>query len=263
MHRNLLAGAVGLLAGSLEIDCGGPLDLGTNVVWSTDNETGDLSGWTSPPGSGGVFQNSVDATVEISTTQARSGRHSIKISSSAASPAGSPDTPGGGGVYKQGAFPNNAFYSIWYYLPRAYQTGSAWTILSFRSGSNGANDTSLIDIRLQSSPGGDMALVVYDHRRQYLASPLSDPPGVVPIGRWFQIESFYRNANDSTGHLTIWLDGTIVYDLTRPTGSDPAVYFSPCSLVNVLSPAPAEIYMDDIAISRSRIRPTGTLKVPQ
>lgn len=263
MHRNLLASALALSSAALETDCGGPLDLGTDIVWSTDNETGDLSAWNLPPGSGAPYENSSDATVAISTDQAHSGRYSIKMSSAAASPLGSPDSPSGGGIYKEGPLPQNAFYSVWYYLPRAYQTTTSWTILSFRSRQDATTVPPLIDIRLQSSPDGEMTLAVYDHRRQYLASPLPNPPPVVPLGRWFQIESFYRDANDSSGHLSLWLDGALVYDLTRPTGSNPVVYFSPCSLVNALSPSPAEIYVDDVAISGSRIGPRGTLKVPQ
>jgi hypothetical protein len=63
--------------------------------------------------------------------------------------------------------------------------------------------------------------------------------------------------------LTIWLDGNLVYDVTRPMSRQPAVYFTPCSLVNDLAPPRASIYVDDVAVSWTRIGPGGIIEVPQ
>jgi hypothetical protein len=102
------------------------------------------------------------------------------------------------------------------------------------------------------------------------------PPPILYAGRWFQLEAFYRNATDSNGHLTVWLDGTQIYDVARATnspvgdgGPNPDVYFTPCSLVYQLEPVDdagatnAEIYIDDVAISWTRVTPQGVLRVPQ
>ena len=207
--------------------------------------------------------DSTDGLPTFTTEQAHSGRYSIKMSSVATDVSGSPDTPAGGGVYKEGLFPETAYYSAWYFLPRAYQTTTAWTIMAFKSRADAGVVSHLLDVQLQSWPDGEMTLTLYDHRPEYLASALPNPPPIVPVGQWFQIEALYRDAADPTGHLEIWLNGAMVYDVSRPTGPNPAVYFSPCSLVNAVTPSPATIYIDDIAISSVRVTPNGTLKVPQ
>ena len=268
--------------------CNEPLDLGTDLVWATDNESGDLSAWSASPGTGGWYLDYGNPSVEISTEQAHSGRYSIKISATAAAPDPNVSSPSGGGLYKEGLFPQEAYYSVWYYVPQSYQTATLWTILKFEAlpssdagaadgGQAGDTDASagdagdsgpttpgvsqLLDVRIQSLPTGDMTFILVDHRKMYLASPMPNPPPHVPIARWFQLECFYRNAPDSTGHLTIWLDGTMIYDISRPMTANPAVYFTPCSLADKLTPSSMAIYVDDVAISWKRMTPQGVLKL--
>jgi hypothetical protein len=250
--------------------------MGTDVIWSTDFESGDLSALTAPPGTGGVYLSFTDAgadggpdpTVAISSEQAHSGRYSVKFTSSAALADPGPLPAGGGGVYKEGAFPQNAYYSAWYYVPQPYVTTTAWSILKFRgvvdpdSGVDGGL-SELLDMSLESQPDGTMTIVLSDARHQYLTSPLPDPVPIVPVARWFQVESFYRNANDSSGRLTVWLDGVPIYDIDRPTGPNSSVYFTPCSIVYDLTPPDAALYVDDIAMSFTRVTPSGVFAVPR
>ncbi len=40
----------------------------------------------------------------------------------------------------------------------------------------------------------------------------------IPVGQWFQVEAFLRATNDSTGQITIWLNGTLIFNpLPQPT----------------------------------------------
>jgi hypothetical protein len=253
---------LGLYAG-----CRDPLYLGSDLIWTADQETGDLSQWSAPGGAGGSYVEATgDASVVVTTEQAHTGQYSVKLSTVASSQTADPNFPGGCGVYREETFPTEAYYSVWYYVPQLYQTVTSWAILKFRyreSTDAGTDLSELIDLRLESQPSGDMTLVLYDHRQQYLQSPLPDPPPAVPVGQWFQIEAFYRNVDDPTGRLTIWLDGNLVYDVTRPMSRQPAVYFTPCSLVNDLAPPRASIYVDDVAVSWTRIGPGGIIEVPQ
>jgi len=121
----------------------------------------------------------------------------------------------------------------------------------------------LLDVSLVSQPDGSMTLYLVDARHQYLTSPLPDPVPIVPVGSWFQIECFYRNTTDPSGRLTVWLDGAQIYDVERPTGPSAAVYFTPCSLVYNLVPTDAALYIDDVAISFTRVTPGGVFVVPQ
>jgi hypothetical protein len=242
-----------LLAG-----CRSSLNLGSNVIWSTDHESGDLSDWLADSG-GGTYSSAADGAT-VSKERAHSGRFSLRLLTATAA--------GGGpraGAWREGAFPKEAFYSAWYYLPRTYQTISFWTILKFEThftAGDLAHVDELIDVNLRAAPGGELIVYVFDHRREYLQSPIAQPTPIVPVGRWFHLEAFYRNANDDTGRLTIWLDGGQIYDIAqRPTGADPSVYWTPCNVTDDISPDPAEIFVDDAAIALSRVGPTGVAKI--
>ena len=100
------------------------------------------------------------------------------------------------------------------------------------------------------------------HRQaRYLACGLrrlANP--VVPVGQWFQIEAFYRNAQDDTGQLTFWLDGRAIVDIkNQPMGATPWVDWYVCSLVQNLTPSTAVLYVDDCAISHTRVGPNGVI----
>jgi len=224
--------------------CGRRIDLGSDLIWSAQHEIGDLSEW-STPSPGGSMTDATDAVVAVSTAYAHSGKYSVKLTNGA---VGAVHTAR---LWHQGDFPREAFYSVWYYLPRAYQTKVDWTILQFRTPTNDPTVISqFLDVNLRSLPGGEMILSIYDHRPQYLRLPTPDPAIEVPIGQWFQIEVLFRNVADDSGHFTLWLDGKPYYDIQhRPMASDPGVYWTPCSITGDLSPSQSELYVDDAAIS--------------
>lgn len=267
--------------------CGRALGLGSDLVWSTGVETGNLSDWNTPPGIGGTFESDAggaNPSVKPTTEQAHTGAYSVKFASVAAV-QGSPYAPGGSCLYKDSKFPRAAYYSAWYYIPTFHETPSAWSILKFMvpkgatvedadvgDASTSATATGatalgraigageLVDLSVLSLPGQMMTLVLFDARHQYLESALPDPVPHLPIARWFQIECFYRNESGPGGELAVWLDGVPMYDVKRPTGGDtPFIVFAVCSLANELSPQSAALYVDDVAISWTRVTPLGVL----
>jgi hypothetical protein len=257
--------------------CGRSLGLGSDVVWSTSFETGDLSDWAAAPGIGGPVEfdaGGSSPSIGATTEQAHSGMYSAKFTSVAASPGASPYSPGGGCLYKESAFPQSAYYSAWYFLPTYHETLTSWSILKFMvplpisDAGPGTPSTALgkalgaselFDLSLLSLPGQQTTLVLFDARHQYLESPLPDPVPYLPIGQWFQIECFYRNDSGPDGELTVWLDGVPIYDVVRPTGGE-GIAFEVCSLVNALSPQQATLYVDDVAVSWTRVTPHGNLE---
>ena len=272
MDRGRLQLAVAAVAGVSALTgafaCGA-LDLGSDIIWSSDFERGDFADWSTPPDAGGVYTMTSDAeateaAVQITSEEAHSGRFSAKLSSYASLPDPGP-VQGGGGVFRQDVYPEEAYYSVWYYLPQAYVTTTPWIILKFKGvvGTDAGivpGYAELLDLSLESLPGGGMTLTLSDARHKYGSSPLPDPVPIVPIGQWFQVESFYRNTTDPNGELAIWLNGTKIYDVVRPTGPNPMVYFSPCSVVYDLVPPQAVLYIDDVAISYSRIGTTAAIE---
>jgi len=247
-----LCSALLLLAASA---CGPTLDVGSNVMWATNHESGELDDWYAD-GKGGLLLDSANSTVEIADGPAHSGQYSLKFTDLAMS-----DTDGPG-IYRELQAPPDAYYSAWYYLPRLYQTNSQWTIQKFRSRSDA--DPEQVshghDLNLRTLPGGQVVLYVFSHDPAYLQAPLADPPAFVPVETWFQIEVFYRPRTDETGRLLVWLDDRLVYDLEdrRTTGSDD-VLWNPCSIGKDIQPSPPELYLDDAGISLVRVTRDGTL----
>ena len=54
---------------------------------------------------------------------------------------------------------------------------------------------------------------------------------MVPVGQWFHVEAFYRNAPDASGRLTFWLDGRQIVDVAnQPMAPTPFVEWNACSI---------------------------------
>ena len=234
--------------------CNPQLNLGNSILWSARHESGELSEWTEG-GRGGAAADMPDTSLAVSTDFAHTGLYSVKLTNGAVSMSETAH------LWRQDDYPPEAYYSVWFYLPRAYQTTADWSLVELQVPTNDDSGVigQLIDIDLRSLPNGDLILSVYDHRPAYLRSPTPDPAILVPVDRWFQIETFYRNVNDDSGRLTVWLDGQLNYDLHRPFSSSSTVYWTVSSKTYGLSPAESVIYIDDAAVSLTRVTPTGYL----
>ena len=234
--------------------CNPRLNLGNSILWSAQHETGDLGEWIAA-GKGGSEADMPDTSLAVSNDCAHTGRYSVKLTNGAVSMSESAH------LWRQDDYPPEAYYSAWFYLPRAYQTTADWSLVQFQvpPTADGGAIGQLLDIDLRSLPNGELILSVYDHRAAYLRSPTPDPAILVPVGRWFQIEAFYRNLNDDSGQLTVWLDGQLNYDIHRPFGANTTVYWTVGSKTYGLSPAESVIYVDDAAVSLTRVTPTGEL----
>ncbi|MEI9940934.1 MAG: hypothetical protein WDO69_27265 [Pseudomonadota bacterium] len=251
--RSMLSSALLLLAVATPA-CSPKLDVGSNVMWATDHESGERDDWYAD-GRGGLLLDSANSTVEIADGPAHSGRYSLELTDLAMS-----DTDGPG-IYRELQSPPDAYYSAWYYLPRLYQTNSQWTIQKFRSRLDSDSTPSHgHDLNLRTLPGGQVVLYVFSHDPAYLQAPLAEPPAFVPVETWFQIEVFYRPRTDETGKILIWLDDRLVYDLEdrRTTGSDD-VLWTPCNIGEDVQPSPPQLYLDDAAISLVRVTRDGKL----
>jgi hypothetical protein len=234
--------------------CSTQVNVSNSLLWSAQHETGNFIEWTGD-GKGGYSADVPDTSVTISTTFAHSGTHSVRLANAA------PTAYETARLYRQDSFPQEAYYSTWYYLPQVYRTTEDWTIMQFNvpPTADGGSGGQVIDVDLRSLASGEMILDIFDHRMAYLRSPIAEPALPVPIAQWFQIEVFYRNVGDASGRFTLYLDGQVNYDLHRPFGASSMTYWSPCNSVEGLSPTQSDLYVDDAAVSLVRIGPTGTL----
>ncbi len=76
----------------------------------------------------------------------------------------------------------------------------------------------------------------------------------VPIGRWFQIEAYLVQSGQFTGALTVWIDGTLVWDFqnvrTKWPGGDQR--WSVNNYSNALDPPVLTTFIDDARVSTTR-----------
>jgi hypothetical protein len=253
--------AVGCLV--LASGCGQDLNVGSDILWTSRFEGDGFAEWTSVPFGHGSAGAAPPNTIEVSSERVHHGSYAAKLTVS-----GTADNSAGIGasLVQNGGLPSQAYYSAWYYLPQSVSVGFYWVIMKFRfrtvpDDPNTAEE--LFDVNLTSPSSGVMSLRLYDNQ-----SVGNQPPGdkplavsnlVVAVNAWFQLEAFYRAASDSTGQLTLWLNGQQILDLPGATGPPGWVAWDVVSVGYNLTPEPAVLYVDDCAISKSRIGPTGLL----
>ncbi len=228
--------------------CAPRLDLGSDLLWQARHETGDLSEWSADM-KGGSSADTPDTSIAVSTEFAHGGTHAVKLANAAVSNYEEVR------AWRVDQYPQAAYYSAWFYLPRAYQTSVDWTIMQLRAPlpADPTTISLLLDVDLRSLPSGDLILSVYDHRQQYLRAATPDPAVPVPIGDWFQVQAYFDYSSGSDGRFALWLNDRLLYDLQRPFNLSGLVYFSICSVSQGLSPTDSTLYVDDAAVSLTRV----------
>lgn len=256
MRRHAVCATIVLFA-AFAVGCG-RLDVGSDLYWTARFETADFSEWTGVPGGTAQAFPTPPNMMAVSSTEARQGSFSAALTITAG-PDGAQENAG---LVRAGGLPTEAYYSAWYYLPRSVSVGTFWVLFKFRMRTNASDPATageLYDMDLATLPSGEMTLRLYNHQTA-ADLPLDVTEPVVPVEAWFQLEAFYRAASDDTGRLTYWLDGQQVVDISgRPTSPTSWVEWDACSVGENLTPETVTIYIDDCAISRSRVGPSGLL----
>ena len=234
--------------------CGPRLDVGSDVLWTGLFEGNSFDEWMSDSGGDALAFPQPPNLIEISGERVHHGGYAAKLTIAAQSGG----SRGSSVLLRAGdPLPPEAYYSAWYYLPRSISVGMYWVIFKFRQQDQATMDE-LYDLDLINLPTGEMSLRLYDHRRGDV--DLDVPGPVVPVGQWFQVEAFYRNTQDATGRLTFWLDGRQIVDITnQPMAPTPWIEWNACSIGQELTPSTAVLYVDDAAVSRMRVGPSGVI----
>jgi hypothetical protein len=79
----------------------------------------------------------------------------------------------------------------------------------------------------------------------------------VPVGQWLHVEVYLDQSSEYTGRITVWQDGVQIYDMDNvktkyPDGDN---RWSINAYGAGISPMPFTVYVDDAAVSTSRIGP--------
>lgn len=235
------------------------------LLWSADHETASEVQWYRPGGiqyGGGEFDSGCAGT-QPDYEVARSGWFSLKLT------IGAPCGPSSSGTrmfrWREPQRYPDLYYRVWYYFPRLYTVTGAgipgefpfWNIFQWKSK---AADPPLNDpffsINIGNRPDGNMYLYLFDSnvRQSYDQTVME-----VPIGRWFSIEAVYRSRGDVTGRVTIWQDGTQLWDITGvqtryPDYQGGITEWSVNNYSNGVTPAPTTFFIDDAEIRADRSR---------
>jgi hypothetical protein len=189
------------------------------------------------------------------TTPVRSGHFALR--SIVVSPTnGAPRS--GAIAQRTGIMPVDAYYSAWYYVPAAVSLTDYWLFFKFRSRADASDATTpsddVWDFDFLPGTNGAMEFALFGHVKRENEPALIVLP--VPIGRWFQVEAFLRATNDNTGRLTIWVDGTSIFDVqARPILPSLFVEWQVGGITESVTPPMATFYVDDAAISTRRLGP--------
>lgn len=138
--------------------------------------------------------------------------------------------------------------------------GTFWVLFKFRlrtDASDASTEKELYDLGLVNAADGSLTPSLYDHQSGANVPLLAAP--VVRTDVWFQIEAFYRNAQDDSGRLTFWLDGREIVDVSGPMAPTPWVEWDAVNVGENLTPSTVAVAIDDCAISLSRVGPIGII----
>jgi hypothetical protein len=230
-------------------------------------ETGDLSEWYvpgplggpnfAPPGAlGGEWDSGSYTPAAATTAFAHTGSYSAKLSVDTVTQAS------GVRLFRWGETQQNVdlYFSTWYYIPQPYNVGGWSNIWQWKSKNSAGLNEPFFYLGLRNRPNGGLYLRLEDHNGQDSCaggqcSVWDQSLADVPIGKWFQIEGFQHCAGDGSGHVTIWQDGVLIYEVTgQPTRyADGDCQWSVNAYGSQVTPTPFELYVDDAAISTVRI----------
>jgi hypothetical protein len=227
----------------------------SGVLWSAGMESGDMREWYRPcPGSswcpqglGGEF-NSGNADSRASRDVAHTGQYSAKLAIT---------TPPTAGVrlFRWGELQqyNELYFSAWYYFPERYDTPAGWwDIFQWKSKTPTQNDPFFI-VNIGNRANGNMYLYMYDWQTH-----ISYPQIIkdIPVAQWVRIEAFFRCAADGTGKVTVWQDGVQLFDAQNvdTNYANGECHWSIANYSDQVTSSPTTIYIDDAAISTTRIQ---------
>lgn len=240
--------------------CGRHVDLGTigdggaSVLWTATFEPGDLSEWLGD-GKGGTYTENIMTFPAVTTDVVHRGRYAGVAN--VATPNGMP----GGTVsinylFRNQPSPREAYYSAWYYIPTTVGVRTYLSLSHFRCSHTGdGNDLfGFWDVNLIPRPDGQLQAHLYNF---VTTSNVEEPiPTPVPLGTWVHFEVMLLKAADATGRVTVWQDGVqILDDPNVITVETDWVQWDAGVASTDIFPTPAVIYMDDAAISLSRLGP--------
>jgi hypothetical protein len=243
------------------------------VLWSADMEDGSLRAWYAPETSavgdfgGGEFTSGGGET-SASDEQAHSGTWSAKLTLAT--------ELGGARLFRWREFraERDLTQRVWMFIPEAYRlTGAAsdgrfWDITQLKSQTENLDRNDPIwFVNLTNEDGELVPQLVWwsrtlegPHRDQSGFRRYTNEEARVPVGKWFELTTRVRQSNEFDGIVEVSVNGEKIFSVDDVrTAYRSCTYDDWCtdqhwSVNNYsdgLSPAPAEIFVDDAVIERA------------
>lgn len=229
-------------------------DGGSNILWSATFEAGNLLEWSSD-GNGGVNMENVPVGPSVVSEPVRRGRFAARVTTSP--PLGMVSS---NYLFREAPSPPEAYYSAWFYVSPDFTVGYWLSLIHFRSSDtgDGRNPYATWDMNMNTRPT-DGALIpkLYNFVTQTNYDQAL-PAVAFPVARWVHLEVFLKKASDQTGRIALWMDDVLLREVNNiSTGSSSWVQWSIGVSSSNIAPVPGTVYVDDAAISLTRLGPTG------
>lgn len=160
--------------------------------------------------------------------------------------------------------PDEAYYSAWVYFSDVFD--SEWYMLmQWKTESSYDGSDPVKSVNIERGDDGFLHLAIYDFvgNDGKCNGPGSGMRGIAarpfPIGQWVHLEAFYKWDKEKNGQLVVWQDGVEVLKQENTRTQFPYNYgtmprqWAVNAYGDKLDPNPLTMFLDDAAISKSRI----------
>ncbi len=209
------------------------------LIWSADTETGDISQWNRDQFGESVF-NTGTGTVAASDEVSHSGRFALKLTISGAS-----GQTQAARILRWHDTPEEGYYSVWLYFPRIYRPAYWWNVIQFKS--VGAENVPIWVVNVGNRTDGSMYFYLWHALTNITYSEINHV--AIPSGHWTHLTLYLRRATDHSGRITVWQDGTLLFDVDQvQTAVGPNTHFGVSNYTDDIAPPDPVIYADDAKI---------------
>lgn len=237
------------------------------TLYYADVETGDLSQWTgdrSPQTGwrlGGVWLSG-SAQASASRDYAHSGSYSVALTVDGSGGArmarrGLPDNP---------SLPDDAYYSAWYYFPYTFDVHQFNNVFQWKRAFDNTSQP-VYSVNIYNRSDGSLYFLLNDKVGDdggYKTSGWGNQASAsinIPIGQWVHLECRFRWSTNPDGQVQCWQDGVelwniqnVITDLDKGDIEHPRQW-AVNNYSNGMDPSRVTFYIDDAAISTSRLGP--------
>lgn len=223
-----------------------------DIVWSNNFETGDMTGFINYEIGAelGSYGAQGDGWYNMSTFPVRSGNFAVGLSINTNGYSNTGNY--GSGLVFWGDLPEDSYYySGWFYIPSEITPEDWWLVMEWMSSEGGVQNIYPMYALFAEDP----YLKLIWRSDQVFKVEFHQNIVTIPRDTWFQIEAYYKRAQDATGQIIVWQDGVELFNVTGyPTVLvDNNVQFFLDNYTHSIEPNPCTIYVDDMVISRNRI----------